>query len=83
MKVKGIRTIGVSTLKNGNLNLDEIFKNLSKLGLTSVLVEGGGKIATSLLEVELVDKLILFTAGIILTKMVLMVFNHQYLKVLI
>jgi diaminohydroxyphosphoribosylaminopyrimidine deaminase/5-amino-6-(5-phosphoribosylamino)uracil reductase len=68
MKVKGIRTIGVSTLKNGNLNLDEIFKNLSKLGLTSVLVEGGGKIATSLLEVDLVDKLILFTAGIILDK---------------
>ena len=68
MKVKGIRTIGVSTQKNGNLNLDEIFKNLSKLGLTSILVEGGGKIATSLLEVELVDKLILFTAGIILDK---------------
>ena len=68
MKVKGIRTIGVSTLKNGNLNIDEIFKNLSKLGLTSVLVEGGGKIATSLLEVELVDKLILFTAGILLDK---------------
>ena len=68
MKVKGIRTIGVSTLKNGNLNLDEVFKNLSKLGLTSVLVEGGGKIATSLLEVELIDKLILFTAGIILDK---------------
>jgi len=68
IRVKGIRTIGVSTLKNGNLNLDEIFKNLSKLGLTSVLVEGGGKIATSLLEVELVDKLILFTAGIILDK---------------
>ena len=68
VKVKGIRTIGVSTLKNGNLNLDEIFKSLSKLGLTSVLVEGGGKIATSLLEVDLVDKLILFTAGIILDK---------------
>ena len=68
MKAKGIRTIGVSTLKNGNLNLDEIFKNLSKLGLTSVLVEGGGKIATSLLEFGLVDKLILFTAGIILDK---------------
>ncbi len=68
IRVKGIRTIGVSTLKNGNLNLDEIFKNLSKLGLTSVLVEGGGKIATSLLEVELIDKLILFTAGIILDK---------------
>ena len=68
MEVKGINTIGVSTLKNGNLNLDEIFKKLSKLGLTSVLVEGGGKIATSLLEFKLVDKLILFTAGIILDK---------------
>ena len=68
MEVKGINTIGVSTLENGNLNLDEIFKKLSKLGLTSVLVEGGGKIATSLLEFKLVDKLILFTAGIILDK---------------
>ena len=68
VKIKGIRTIGVSTLENGNLNLNEIFKNLSKLGLTSVLVEGGGKIATSLLEYELVDKIILFTSGIILDK---------------
>ena len=68
VKVKGIKTIGVSKIENGNLNLDEICKNLSKLGLTSVLVEGGGKIATSLLEFGLVDKLILFTAGIILDK---------------
>ncbi len=68
VKVKGIKTIGVSKIENGNLNLDEICKNLSKLGLTSVLVEGGGKIATSFLEFGLVDKLILFTAGIILDK---------------
>ncbi len=68
MKFKGIKTIGVSKIENGNLNLDEICKNLWKLGLTSVLVEGGGKIATSLLEFGLVDKLILFTAGIILDK---------------
>ena len=68
LKVKGIKTIGVSKIENGNLNLDEICKNLWKLGLTSVLVEGGGKIATSLLEFGLVDKLILFTAGIILDK---------------
>ena len=68
VKVKGIKTIGVSKIENGNLNLDEICKNLSKLGLTSVLVEGGGKIATSLLEFGLVDKLILFSAGIILDK---------------
>lgn len=67
-EVKGIKTIGVSTLENGNLNLEEIFKQLAKSGLTSILVEGGGKLATSLLEFKLVDKLILFTAGIILDK---------------
>ena len=31
MEVNGIRTIGVSTLENGNLNLDEIFKNELKI----------------------------------------------------
>ncbi|MFL2802491.1 MAG: bifunctional diaminohydroxyphosphoribosylaminopyrimidine deaminase/5-amino-6-(5-phosphoribosylamino)uracil reductase RibD [Paracoccaceae bacterium] len=68
MEFKGIKTIGVSTLKNGYLNLNEMFQKLSKLGLTRILVEGGGKLATSLIEFKLVDKLILFTAGIILDK---------------
>ena len=47
---------------------EDLFKKLAKLGLTRVLVEGGGTLATSLLESNLVDKLILFTAGIILDK---------------
>ena len=68
LKVKGINTLGVSTLENGYLDLIDLFKKLSKLGLTRVLVEGGGKIATSLMEGKLVDKLILITAGIILDK---------------
>ena len=68
MKAKGINTLGVSTLENGYLDLIDLFKKLSKLGLTKVLVEGGGKLATSLMEGKLVDKLILITAGIILDK---------------
>ena len=68
LKVKGINTLGVSTHENGNFDLIDLFKKLSKLGVTSVLVEGGGKLATSLIEGKLVDKLILFTAGIILDK---------------
>jgi len=68
LKVKGINTLGVSTLENGYLDLIDLFKKLSKLGLTRILVEGGGKLATSLIESKLVDKLILFTAGIILDK---------------
>ncbi len=68
MEVKGIKTIGVSILEDGYINLDELFKKLANLGLTRVLVEGGGKLATSLIKSKLVDKLILFTAGIILDK---------------
>ena len=68
LKVKGINTLGVSTLENGYLDLIDLFKKLSKLGLTRILVEGGGKLGTSLIESKLVDKLILFTAGIILDK---------------
>ena len=68
LKVKGLNTLGVSTLENGYLDLIDLFKKLSKLGLTRVLVEGGGKLATSLMEGKLVDKLILITAGIILDK---------------
>ena len=68
MKVKGINTIGVPTLQDGYLDLIDLFKKLSKLGLTRVLVEGGGKLAASLMEGKLVDKLIFITAGIILDK---------------
>ena len=68
LKLKGINTLGVSTLENGYLDLTDLFKKLSKLGLTRILVEGGGKLATSLIESKLVDKLILFSAGIILDK---------------
>ena len=68
LKLKGINTLGVSTLENGYLDLIDLFKKLSKLGLTRVLVEGGGELATSLIESKLVDKLILFSAGIILDK---------------
>ena len=68
LKEKGINTVGVSTLENGYLDLIDLFKKLSKLGLTRILVEGGGKLGTSLIESKLVDKLILFTAGIILDK---------------
>ena len=75
LKVKGINTLGISTLENGYLDLIDLFKKLSQLGLTRVLVEGGGKLATSLIEGKLVDKLILFTAGIILDKDGIDVFN--------
>ena len=68
LELKRIKTLGVPTLENGNINLSVMLKELAKFGLTRILVEGGGKLGTSLVENNLVDKLILFTAGIILDK---------------
>ena len=64
----GIKTLGVRTDKRNHLDLTDLFIKLADLGLTSVLVEGGGTLATALLEQDLVDLLILFTAGLIIDK---------------
>ncbi|MEE2774491.1 MAG: bifunctional diaminohydroxyphosphoribosylaminopyrimidine deaminase/5-amino-6-(5-phosphoribosylamino)uracil reductase RibD [Pseudomonadota bacterium] len=55
--------VGVNDEK---LNLSELFKKLGQYEINSVLVEGGGILATSLLVENLVDRLILYNAGIII-----------------
>ncbi len=62
----GIQTLGVLSNKNEGINLKDLLTRLANLGLTRVLVEGGGNLSTSLLHHNLVDLLILFTAGIII-----------------
>ena len=42
--------------KSGRLNLTQLLKNLGALGVTSLLVEGGGEVAWSFLSAGLVDK---------------------------
>ena len=64
----GVKTIGVTTNKQTSLNLKDLSLKLMKYGLTSILVEGGGEIATSLIKEKLLDRLILFTAGTLLDK---------------
>ena len=53
LKVKGINALGVSTLENGYLDLIDLFKKLSKLGLTRILVEGEENLQHLLLKVNL------------------------------
>ncbi len=45
------------------LDLGEVLDNLGKLGIASVLVEGGGRLIDSFLRLKLFDEVILFTAG--------------------
>ena len=44
----------------GGLPLKKVLKALAERGMTSVLVEGGGKLAASLLKEKLVDALVVF-----------------------
>lgn len=51
---------------SGRVDLNVLLKRLSRMGIASILVEGGGEITASLFENKLVDKLILFIAPILI-----------------
>ncbi len=52
--------------RRGRVDLAALLARLAKLGITSVLVEGGSELATALWRAQLVDKLMLFLAPCIL-----------------
>jgi diaminohydroxyphosphoribosylaminopyrimidine deaminase/5-amino-6-(5-phosphoribosylamino)uracil reductase len=51
---------------NGGISLPDLIRELGRRGITSVMIEGGGKVATSALQEGLVDKLILMLAPILI-----------------
>ncbi|TIT89611.1 MAG: bifunctional diaminohydroxyphosphoribosylaminopyrimidine deaminase/5-amino-6-(5-phosphoribosylamino)uracil reductase, partial [Mesorhizobium sp.] len=55
----GVRFIGTETY-SGEVALPELLEDLAALGMASVLVEGGAKVAKAFLEEDLVDRIILF-----------------------
>jgi riboflavin biosynthesis pyrimidine reductase len=66
-KVTSVKNLGAEVLvvkknKNGGVSLRYLLRELGKRGITSVMVEGGSEIVTSLLKVNLVDKMIILTA---------------------
>ncbi len=62
----GAKLIEVQTTKTGELDINDLARMLSRNGLTRVLCEGGGQLAASLIQAELVDRLILHSAGLLL-----------------
>ncbi|MEJ2663157.1 MAG: bifunctional diaminohydroxyphosphoribosylaminopyrimidine deaminase/5-amino-6-(5-phosphoribosylamino)uracil reductase RibD [Spirochaetia bacterium] len=65
-KLKKLTNTGAEVLlaeaDGKRVNLDDLLGKLGSLGITSILVEGGGKLNASLLEARLVDKLVIFIA---------------------
>ena len=60
-KNSGVTVFRMPKLKNG-FDLESVLRKLSLLGITSVMVEGGGYTYTKFLESALVDEIIMFVA---------------------
>jgi len=56
----GSRVLIIDTDKNGNIDLAKLMKKLGALGYTSILIEGGSKVAASALRTKVVDKVVFF-----------------------
>lgn len=56
---KGAIILGIEK-DRGILNIKELLQNLSKLEITNILVEGGGRLAGSLLDKDLIDYVLFF-----------------------
>ncbi|HCE59802.1 MAG TPA: bifunctional diaminohydroxyphosphoribosylaminopyrimidine deaminase/5-amino-6-(5-phosphoribosylamino)uracil reductase RibD [Wolbachia sp.] len=66
-KIKNINYLITNTNKNGKICLkDMVSKLVSDVGITRVLVEGGGVLITELLKHQLIDRLIICRSGKIL-----------------
>lgn len=66
LESQGVALLRTKTHENGELDFSALFKSLGSLKLTSVLVEGGPTLASSLVKEKLVDKISLFIAPVIL-----------------
>jgi len=61
LKDSGVRVLVVKE-KNGRVDLKALMKELAKLEISSVLIEGGGEINASAIESGIVDKILFFIA---------------------
>jgi riboflavin-specific deaminase-like protein len=68
LKEMGIEVLTVDEDERGEVDLKDLLKSLGKRGISSVLVEGGASIITSLLHQRLIDKMVIFIAPKIMGK---------------
>ena len=72
-KIEKIRMLGKEVLVNqsgadGRVELRSLMKKLTERGISSILVEGGSEVITSLLKEDLVNRMVVITAPLILGK---------------
>ncbi len=63
LKSKGIKLKYVDLDINGQLNLKKIFSNIYKMGVTSIIIEGGKSLTKNLLKNNLINEFYLFRSN--------------------
>lgn len=63
---RGVKVLYSKVSRSGKLSLKSTLKQLSDMEYTSVLIEGGGKVASSAINEGVVDEVVLFYSPIIL-----------------
>jgi diaminohydroxyphosphoribosylaminopyrimidine deaminase / 5-amino-6-(5-phosphoribosylamino)uracil reductase len=62
----GAELIAVPYQPDGQLDLSAMMQRLGERGLTRVLCEGGGRLSAALVEADLVDEIVCYSAGVVL-----------------
>ena len=62
----GAELIEIPFQADGQMDLSALLQRLGERGLTRVLCEGGGRLAAALIEADLVDEIVCYTAGVVL-----------------
>jgi diaminohydroxyphosphoribosylaminopyrimidine deaminase/5-amino-6-(5-phosphoribosylamino)uracil reductase len=66
LRARGVEIVETDADAEGGLDLAALLSELGRRGLTRILVEGGGRIAASLLRQQLVDRLVWFHAPVLI-----------------
>jgi diaminohydroxyphosphoribosylaminopyrimidine deaminase/5-amino-6-(5-phosphoribosylamino)uracil reductase len=62
LKNLGAKILWVAKNRRGEIDMEDLLGKLGRMGITSVLVEGGAKIITSMLRERLADKIVIVMA---------------------
>lgn len=81
LEKKGIEILNIEKDSKGRVLLAELLKKLGRRGISSVLVEGGAGVATSFLEENLVDRLLVIVAPRIVGEGINAIGNLGILKI--
>jgi diaminohydroxyphosphoribosylaminopyrimidine deaminase / 5-amino-6-(5-phosphoribosylamino)uracil reductase len=66
LEALGLRIIDAATDQNGRVDVKSVAHKLGEEGVTRALIEGGGGLAASFLQADLIDRVHSFRAGLII-----------------